>query len=126
MRQGAICATLCDSNAHHHLKTHEALSIKHMQRFRLMWVGLLHRLKRPLIWYFVCPLQQIIDITPPLAVAKIHNSRQSVSLDSLSGIDLRQLDCNGKVCHGYGCDTTFFCLKRLNFILTLNMIGGLG
>ena len=48
MRQGAICATLCDSTAHNHRKTHEAQSIKHVQRFRLVWVCVLHRLNRPL------------------------------------------------------------------------------
>ena len=46
--KGAICATLCDPTTHPHVKTHEAQSIKHVQRFRLMWVGVLHRQKRPL------------------------------------------------------------------------------
>ena len=40
-----LCFSLC-STVHHRLKTHAAQSIKHMQRFRLMWVCVLHRLNR--------------------------------------------------------------------------------
>ena len=45
VRQGAICATLCASTAHHRLKTHETQSIKHVQRFRLVWLGVLQTSK---------------------------------------------------------------------------------